>query len=291
MGLTPPAIQCLILDHAQRPFEGPLLTLGVQDVMASYEDIQRWFAKANLVPHEIVAENRESSSSVYLKLQLGDKSNFVHERTLFEMMGIKDYAALDAFDCEGATLVHDLTKPVPRSWHGQFGTIIDGGTIEHIVDLKTVFTNIVSMLRVGGSIVHISPISGWVNHGFFQISPCLFYEFYEQNGFETQDGYLIHLDSDGNVGNFSAETYSYEDGRIFPEKEGRSSGVIFRAHKTRPVAEVMMPTQRKYFVRERMAQEMQRKEAGPHRSEPVTDNVESLRPVQPKIRHFSRTQR
>lgn len=263
MGLTPPAIQCLIFEHAQRPIVGPLLTLGVQDVSATYADLKRWFAKANLPACEVAEEERQPTSSMFFKLQQDQYSEFVHERTLFAMMGIQGYDALDAFDCEGATLVHDLTKPVPQDWHGRFGTVVDGGTIEHIIDLKMVFTNIVSLLRVGGSIIHISPICGWINHGFLQLSPCLFYEFYQQNGFETHDGYLIHFDADGSTGRFTAEEYRHDGKRIFPEKEGRSSGVIFRARKTREVADIVLPTQRKYHVRERLFGALQSSAAGP----------------------------
>ena len=45
MGLSPSVIRLLMRLHRERPFHGPVLTLGVQDVHASYEDLQTWSAE------------------------------------------------------------------------------------------------------------------------------------------------------------------------------------------------------------------------------------------------------
>ena len=61
--------------------------------------------------------------------------------------------------------------------------IIDGGTMEHIFHIPNVLNNIYRMLRVGGRIIHISPSSNYVDHGFYSFSPTLFYDFYQTNKF------------------------------------------------------------------------------------------------------------
>lgn len=40
------------------------------------------------------------------------------------------------------------------------------------------------MLRPGGTVIHIVPCNGWVNHGFYQISPTLMFDYYQAAGFE-----------------------------------------------------------------------------------------------------------
>jgi hypothetical protein len=40
------------------------------------------------------------------------------------------------------------------------------------------------MLRPHGTVIHIVPCNGWVNHGFYQISPTLMFDYYGAAGFD-----------------------------------------------------------------------------------------------------------
>ena len=51
--------------------------------------------------------------------------------------------------------------------------------------------NLVNLLQVGGFVFHVSPTSGWVNHGFYQLNPCFFFDFYRANG--QFDAWLVQL--------------------------------------------------------------------------------------------------
>jgi len=73
----------------------------------------------------------------------------------------------------------------------RFGTIIDGGTLEHVFDLRQGMKNTADMLRVGGRAVHITPVNNYVNHGFVQVSQTFFHDYYEANGFEDVHGIMI----------------------------------------------------------------------------------------------------
>src|SRR5262249_37432396 len=136
-----------------------------------------------------------STSKYFLRTGRGN-AGYVHARVFFQMLGLGGYDDLDLTDHEKPTLIHDLNESVPTAWHGRYGLVLDGGTIEHFFDMRTVFANITNLLRVGGDVFHVCPVSGWVNHGFYQFSPCLLSDFYGANGFETLGTYLAMLPRD-----------------------------------------------------------------------------------------------
>ncbi len=69
---------------------------------------------------------------------------------------------------------------------------------EHVFDVRTSLTNLTRSLRVGGIAMHISPLGGFENHGFYQFGPKLFARFYAANGFRDLQAWAIHLTEDDN---------------------------------------------------------------------------------------------
>jgi len=85
----------------------------------------------------------------------------------------------------------DLTKPLINDLQNFAGTVIDSGTTEHIFDIKQVFTNIHSMTKTNGTIIHIAPIT-WFNHGYINFNPLFFKHIAEANNYEIIiDAYFI----------------------------------------------------------------------------------------------------
>ena len=80
---------------------------------------------------------------------------------------------------------------MPRELVGRYGTIVDGGTMEHVFDIRQGMKNTADMLRPGGRAVHISPANNYVNHGFVQLSPALYHDYYLENGFDDVRGIMI----------------------------------------------------------------------------------------------------
>jgi hypothetical protein len=73
---------------------------------------------------------------------------------------------------------------------------VDGGTLEHVFDVAGAFRNVITMVRPGGSVLHVSPVSGWDNHGFFSINPKLLAKTYAANGFVDPEAHLLHVPRD-----------------------------------------------------------------------------------------------
>jgi len=85
---------------------------------------------------------------------------------------------------EGSEKLINLNDPVPEEFIGRYHYIIDAGTTEHVFDYAQALRNCASMLSLYGVIYHGVPMN-WPNHGFYNISPTLYHDFYEDNGFET----------------------------------------------------------------------------------------------------------
>jgi hypothetical protein len=238
MGLIPTYIRALITLHRRVGFEGPVVTLGNQDVWADHEGLKKIFdeagcpyADAEVAPHTSVAFR-----------QMEGAEKFVHARTLFGMMGLDDYCDIDNFPGDSPALVHDLNTPVPEEMRDRFGLIVDGGTIEHIFDVRQVAANVVSMCRESGWVVHFTPSNNYVDHGFYTFSPSFFYDLYRANGFGEFTCELFQADPDDFFKPCRVLPYSYGmslKGLLDPD---RVTTVFFAARKLREMP-FAVPTQ------------------------------------------------
>jgi hypothetical protein len=227
---------------------GPLLTLGVQDILLQYHEAEELIRSEGLAPSVVPQDQRQVSRALWLRDQPRHAA-LIHARTFFRLLGISDYTDLDASPAEEPCLVHDLNQPVPVDWHGRYRWILDGGTSEHVFDVRSVLTNLVRLCQVGGHVMHISPTTGWSNHGFYQLSPCLFFDFYGLNGFRPLAACLA-LQIEASGGGLRFVPYHYSAERIALGAGYRQALLIFVAKKVADVDEIKIPIQTKY--RDRM---------------------------------------
>jgi hypothetical protein len=231
MGLATSVLRLLVRLHGERPWEGPVLTLGVQDVHATYDDLSRLFREERVRPAPVPPAERLASTSHYFRRSGLEGVGYVHARVFFRMLGIAGYDDLDFADFEKPTLIHDLNRPVPDAWRGRYGLVVDGGTIEHVFDMRAVFANLAALLRVGGDVCHVCPLSGWVNHGFYQINPCLLYDFYGANGFEAAGAFVVQLPRDPAKHPEVVRPFAYTESAFDLDDAAYRSLFLFRARK------------------------------------------------------------
>jgi SAM-dependent methyltransferase len=106
---------------------------------------------------------------------------------LLRLLGASEVCSVDASAFEGASLVHDMNRPIPESLACTFTAVIDGGSLEHIFDFPRAVRNCMEMLAVGGHFLGITPANNFLGHGFYQFSPDLYYRiFTRENGFEVE---------------------------------------------------------------------------------------------------------
>jgi hypothetical protein len=103
---------------------------------------------------------------------------------LFRCLGAREVVSVDKSDFESATLLHDLNEPFPAEHQGQYDFVFDGGTLEHIFNYPTALRNTLELVRPGGHFLTIPPAQNLMGHGFYQISPELFFRVLSpENGF------------------------------------------------------------------------------------------------------------
>ena len=98
----------------------------------------------------------------------------------FRSIGI-ELIILDIAQIRGGEIIVDLNYPIQKSLEGSFDIIFDGGTIEHCFNIPQAMVNILSMLKVGGHIYHSNPLVS-LNHGFYNLNPTFYSDFYIDNG-------------------------------------------------------------------------------------------------------------
>jgi hypothetical protein len=97
---------------------------------------------------------------------------------------------IQAIDFEGTPLAQPLDLNYPIDLGRQFDTVINHGTAEHVFNIAQVFRTIHEHTVPGGLMLHESPFTGWIDHGFYGMQPTLFFDLAEFNGYALQ-GLLI----------------------------------------------------------------------------------------------------
>jgi len=106
----------------------------------------------------------------------------------FALLGAKQVVSVDASDYEGATVVHDMNRPIPDSLRERFSVLHDGGSLEHIFNAPQALKNCMEMVKVGGHFTQVSNANNFMGHGFWQFSPELIYRV-----FSPANGFLVEV--------------------------------------------------------------------------------------------------
>lgn len=168
-----PLAQTLMQDHAR----GPVYALGDQVSWVPRQYAVRKLGAAGLL------RNPDAPT-----IPCRQNPNMASFQTILALLGFDEYYDIDMNG--RAAITCDFSQPLAADLSGKAGVVIDIGTCEHIFDLPQVFTNIVNLLRPGGVVVHLAPLS-WYNHGFVNFNPIFFREFYEHNQFSVLTHGLI----------------------------------------------------------------------------------------------------
>ncbi len=99
--------------------------------------------------------------------------------TLGRQDGEKAVAAhtqsLDVDPRDGADIVWDMNLPVPKSLHGVYDMVLDGGTLEHVWNVQQALQNCFDMLKPEGWLVS-HQVCNLTGHGFWGLSPEVFWK-------------------------------------------------------------------------------------------------------------------
>ena len=182
MGISRGAVGLLAMTLGGDLKRGRVVTFGVQKIEAAGSDI-RHVLQAHGFPVP-----PESAGS-------GDGA-VVSQNTLFAMLGYRCVDSIDYYPDEGPSLVLDLNLPLPSHVCPDFDLVYDGGTMEHCFNTVQLLRNAASLTAPGGMVIHHVPMNNWVDHGFYQFSPTLFFDFYQASGFVDLEMKIHFMDGD-----------------------------------------------------------------------------------------------
>ena len=195
--IVPSLARLLIREHHYKPIRGKILILGRQTIAMSPENLTELLLQEKL---SISAEQLNEIKTNFDQNTRHRKDNVcVSDEVFFNLFGICKVDIMDVSEYEGANIIHDLNNPIPRSLENQYDFIIDGGTFDHLVDLRVAFENVVKMLKVGGRVFQWNAASNFTGAAYISFGPDLFYDYYILNQFADCKIYIAELDSIGQL--------------------------------------------------------------------------------------------
>lgn len=76
----------------------------------------------------------------------------------------------------------------------QFSTVYNHGTLEHLFNPCEALRTMHNHCRVGGLMIHESPFTGWIDHGFYTIQPTLYFDLAAANGYQMVFMAVTHIE-------------------------------------------------------------------------------------------------
>ncbi|MBU1007073.1 MAG: class I SAM-dependent methyltransferase [Candidatus Omnitrophica bacterium] len=221
MGILRPHLFILAEECRKRySITGDVLVLGQQAVYSTLNEVSRLFMRKGLnmrsLPEDFDTANKipawkDSLHSMYTNCQ-----------TVFKLLGADNVYVTDISGHEGADILMDLNSPCDKKYYNRFDTIFDVGTLEHVFNLPQALDNIHKCCKPGGQIILINPATNAINHGFYQISPTLYHDFFDANGYDDFSCYLTQI-----------SPFNYEaKSKIYKFKKDKISDVVMLTSKS-----------------------------------------------------------
>jgi hypothetical protein len=243
MALSSNYIRIILREHRRQALTGPVMQLGRQSVTQSYEELCDIFKSEG-----VSSESLPADMPLYPMKINGNPIDQPHRTTdtvFFAMLGITDVRSLDFSPLMNPNIIVDLNDPVPSDLHNQYGLIVDGGTFDHLFDMKQAFANIANMLKPGGRVIHWNAASNYLEYTYFLFSPAVFLDYYELNKFKDCRAYLSVL---RNPVKEDWDLYEYtRTSNPAPFTDPRPVVTIIWAEKTNESTTHVVPTQGHWF--------------------------------------------
>ncbi len=249
MGISSNTIKLLARTFKDRKFSGSCVTFGVMGIEGKYDDIKEILKRYGYDFNEL-----DRKDIIIKDVYPFGKS--VDQGVLFRMLGFSDVHSIDYYENEHPTYKLDLNEPCPEYLHNKYDLVYDGGTMEHCFNTKEVLSNAVSLLKPGGRVIHESPASGFINHGFYQFSTNLFLDFYASNNFRDMELII-------RIGDYYLDYYRFKKLVHLNDFFGNKSLIFFSAVKNSESNEIITPQQDYYmslFGKEGMQHDLLNKE-------------------------------
>jgi SAM-dependent methyltransferase len=124
----------------------------------------------------------------------------IAQRDFFRAIGFASSASADIDASEGADYTFDFNRAeTPADLIGRFDVVLNGGTLEHVFNAPSAFAHVTRLLKPDGVAIHVTPCNNWVDHGFYQFSPTLLFDYYRSAGFDAVESALAIAGPDDEI--------------------------------------------------------------------------------------------
>lgn len=188
MAIAPINAPFLFFEGKRAPFSGRVLQLGRQAIFFNREELA---LAARLCDFTL----SPTDPLPLMPFQFGARKQALSDIELFKSIGFNEVDSLDFNDIEGNSIVFDLnSEETPPELTEAFDVIHNGGTMEHVFHVPNCLNNIHRMLKPSGRVIHLTPASNFLEHGFYSFSPCFFVDYYTKNGYDIASLKLLKYD-------------------------------------------------------------------------------------------------
>jgi hypothetical protein len=151
--------------------------MGPSDLILYTPAAIEFYIRRHVPRHDVAAlmDKLFDSQGVFRREEIG---------TLYSVFGYTKYRSIDLADTR-ADWRCDLNYPVDIP--ERFDAIANFGTAEHVFNISEVFRSIHVLLKEGGVQLHVMPVFGDVNHGFYNVHPTVYLDLAQANGYIVED--------------------------------------------------------------------------------------------------------
>ena len=193
--IGPTLARLIVREHLYKPLDGKVLCLGRQSIVMNYEQVLELFAQESYSPSEDV--QRKLKLTLDEETRGGGDLDRISDKAFFDLFGVRELVSMDVSAYEGADIIHNLNLPVPEHLNGQFDFIIDGGTFDHLFDVRVAFENLVKLLRPGGRVLQWNAASNFTGSAYLSFGPDFCYDYYVSNQFADCQVYVVEVRNPG----------------------------------------------------------------------------------------------
>ena len=168
-----------VLKNIMKDIENPsLLCFGYPDLLITDDELRQIFG-LSIKCHKLKVRS-DSEKIINWHGRSHDLNKIYDTYSLFEQLECELFIS-DIAEIRGGEIILDLNLPLTHD--SKYNIVYDGGTLEHCFNIGQAIQNMASLVKVNGHIVHINPMN-MINHGFYNLNPTFYSDFYRQNGHE-----------------------------------------------------------------------------------------------------------
>ena len=151
-------------------------SMGYPDIIMPFATIEHLFGSCNDIAF------RDDSEEICKRHGL-EPCRIPDAHSLFRLMGCELHV-YDIMQERGCERPCDLNESRNLAYAAAFyDVVLDVGTLEHCFNIGEAMRNMAGLVKAGGCIIHENPFN-WGNHGFVNLNPTFYADFYVTNGFE-----------------------------------------------------------------------------------------------------------